>query len=329
MGRPQAPFERDGTPVREFAFWLRDLRNRSGLTYEQLAKTTHYATSTVQAATSGERLPTLKVVVAFVTACDGDVEAWRKYWTQLRRLLDPDAPDGVAASIAPPWVTEIKGVGPGPTTAEMMAGSEVAAGRGVNTVDDADDWYVESFRALLRMDIKPIEAIEQRVIVATRDGVTELSTSISIPRHEADTGADHRLYAELMHGGLMTRREQPYESVFRNVIELAEPLNSGDRHEYAMVLRVPPDQLMVPRYVHMPYRRSDYFELKIRFSPENRPKAIWRVSGVPYSVVYERGPANDTLVVDRFGEVKVSFRDLRTGLGYGICWLTADGPDPA
>jgi len=33
MGRPQKPLERDGSPVREFAFWLRDLRKRSGLTY--------------------------------------------------------------------------------------------------------------------------------------------------------------------------------------------------------------------------------------------------------------------------------------------------------
>ena len=52
--------ERDGSPSREFAFWLRDLRHRSGLTYEQLARSAHYATSTMQAATTGERLPTLR-----------------------------------------------------------------------------------------------------------------------------------------------------------------------------------------------------------------------------------------------------------------------------
>jgi len=60
----QEPLERDGSPAREFAFWLRDLRHRSGLTYEQLARSAHYATSTMQAATTGQRLPTLKAPTA-------------------------------------------------------------------------------------------------------------------------------------------------------------------------------------------------------------------------------------------------------------------------
>jgi hypothetical protein len=58
MGRPEEPLDRDGSPVREFAFWLRDLRNRSGLTYDQMGRKAHFATSTVQAATAGRRLPT-------------------------------------------------------------------------------------------------------------------------------------------------------------------------------------------------------------------------------------------------------------------------------
>src|SRR6185437_13595052 len=122
MGRPQAPLERDGSPVREFAFWLRDLRNRSGLTYEQVAKTTHYGTSTLQAATSGDRLPTLKVVLAFVEACDGDVPAWRAYWTQVRRVLDPDAPHRNGRSVAPPWA-----VSPQPTRQDSVPGVVIAS----------------------------------------------------------------------------------------------------------------------------------------------------------------------------------------------------------
>ena len=103
MGRPQEPLDRDGSPVREFAFWLRDLRHRSGLTYEQLGKSAHYATSTVQAATAGRRFPTLRVTLAFVEACGGDERAWRAYWAQARRLLDEGAPDGVRQFVSPPW----------------------------------------------------------------------------------------------------------------------------------------------------------------------------------------------------------------------------------
>ena len=318
MGRPQAPFERDGSPIREFAFWLRDLRNRSGLTYEQVAKMTHYGTSTIQAATSGERLPTLKVVAAFVEACDGDVAAWRSYWIQLRRLLDPDAPPGSEGSVAPPWVTH----SPSARQGSAADGTEVApsAGQAGAAPADEEEYYVESFKALLRLDAEPIEAIEQRVIVATRDGLSELQTSICVPRHGEDGSAAHELDAELLHGGSLARRDQPYETFFRNVIALPVPLRVGDRHEYAMRLRLPSGQPMAPHYVHVPFRRSDSFELRVRFPSGRLPAAVWQVSGVPTTVIYERQPPGPTLVPDKFGEIRVAFRGLRTGFGYGICW---------
>jgi len=328
MGRPQSPIERDGTPVREFAFWLRDLRNRSGLTYEQVAKMTHYGTSTIQAATSGERLPTLKVVTAFVEACDGDVPAWRGYWLQLRRMLDPDAPPGSESSIAPPWVSHPLSAGQSPA-GQSPAGQdasadgvapEARADQSQPAADDEEDYYIESFKALLRLDAEPIEAIEQRVIVATREGLSELQTSICVPRHEEDASTQHELDAELLHGGSLARREQPYETFFQNVIALPTPLRIGDRHEYAMRVRLPPGQPMAPHYVHVPFRRSDSFELRVRFRAGRLPAAIWQVSGVPTTVIYERQPPGQTLAPDKFGEIHVAFHGLRTGFGYGICW---------
>jgi len=38
-------------------------------------------------------------------------------------------------------------------------------------------------------------------------------------------------------------------------------------------------------------------------------------------VIYQGTPTQETLIPDRFGEVHVSFRSLRTGFGYGVCWL--------
>src|SRR5260370_37502724 len=78
MGGPQKPLDRDGSPVREFAFWLRDLRRRSGLTYDPLGRKSRDATSTVQSAAAGKRLPTLKVTLAFARACAGDLRQWRR-----------------------------------------------------------------------------------------------------------------------------------------------------------------------------------------------------------------------------------------------------------
>ena len=323
MGRSQAPLERDGSPVREFAFWLRDLRNRSGLTYDQLAKTSHYATSTVQEATAGQRLPTLKVVMAFVQACDGDQPAWREYWTQIRRSLDPDVPTDLARLIVPPWADRT-GFGRPAAADRRPARDNGPASPGQSAMDDSDKWYVESFTALLRLDADPIEAVEQREIVATLDGLCELSTSISLPRHPDDAGLTHQLEVELLHGGLLELREQPYESFFQNVIVLPQPLQSGDRHQYALRLRIPPDQPMAAHYVHVPFHRTDHFELRVRFDPEHPPRAVWKLSGAPTAVIYERGPASQTMTPDRFGEVHVEFRDLRAGLSYGVCWLAEE-----
>ncbi len=324
MGRPQAHLERDGTPVREFAFWLRDLRNRSGLTYDQVAKATHYGTSTLQAATSGERLPTLKVVLAFVEACDGDVAEWHSYWTQLRRILDPDVPSSASMSVTPPWISASEPVSPAQATgAAVPPVPPSAAASGAAT---ADGWYVESFKALLRLDVEPVEAIEQRTIVATADGLDELSTSICVPRHHDDTGGSHELDAELLHGGSLVLREHPFETFFRNVIALPKPLRAGDRHEYALRVWLPPGQQLATHYVHVPFRRSDAFELHVRFKRGHLPSAVWQVSGVPNTVIYERTPPSETLTPDRFGEIHVAFRDLQVGFGYGICWLDDDPP---
>jgi DNA-binding XRE family transcriptional regulator len=335
MGRPEEPLERDGSPVREFAFWLRDLRNRSGLTYQQLARAANYGTSTMQAAAAGRTLPTLKVTLAFVTACHGDTAAWRDYWTQIKRSLDADSP--LPWPVEPSWAVQARPPGelPDPPLAGANlgfaanghpllapgAGQAPATGRGEPPGNWAPDgWYVESFSALLRLDGQQAEAVEHRVIVATVDDLRELATSISVPRHPGDPDAEHRIEAELLYGGSLELREQPYESYFRNVISLARPLRAGERHEYGLLLRVPPGQPMSPHYVYVPFCRSDYFELRVRFSPTRLPQWISVLAGTPPAVIYDRAGSGETVTPDRFGEVRVEFRDLRLGRGYGLRW---------
>ncbi len=315
MGRPEEPLDRDGSPVREFAFWLRDLRRRSGLTYEQLGRATHYATSTVQAATAGRRLPTLKVTVAFVRACGGDEAQWRWYWGQIRRLLDPVAPPGGDQAVLPPWGR--------PGTASAGAPAQ-AGGPADEDEATADGWFVESFSALLRLDAEPVEAWERRRIAATADGVRHLVTSVSVPRHPGDDARQQGLESEIMYGGAIEVRRQPYDSYFQNVIALPRALRVGDRHEYAIRLRIPPGQRMFPHYVHIPHQRSDYFELRVRFDPRRSPAAIWLVRASPRTVIYRGEPTGERLTADCFGEVHVSFRDLRPGMGYGVCWREPD-----
>jgi hypothetical protein len=315
MGRPQKPLDRDGSPVREFAFWLRDLRRRSGLTYDQLGRKARYAASTVQSAAAGKRLPTLKVTMAFVRACEGDLRQWREYWTQVRRLLDEGAPPGVSRSVAPPWAS-------GPRQGGLDAAPASARG-----ADDTNSWFIESFSALLRVDEDMIEALERRVVVAATDGLNEIVTSVSV-RSPQDAGQARELQADLLYGGSIERRLQPYDGYFQNVIVLPRPLRAGERHEYAIRLTIPVGHRMMPHYVHVPYRRSDHFELRVRFDPLRLPECVWILRDAPAALIYQGIPTVETVTPDRFGELMISFRDMRPGLGYGVRWAEGSQDSP-
>jgi hypothetical protein len=103
MARPQKPLDRDGSLAAEFAFWLRDLRSHAGLTNSQVGVRSGYATSTVQAAMNGQKLPGRHLTLAIVEACGGDAAQWAEYWLLMRRALDPEAPVGAVPDLTPPW----------------------------------------------------------------------------------------------------------------------------------------------------------------------------------------------------------------------------------
>jgi hypothetical protein len=164
--------------------------------------------------------------------------------------------------------------------------------------------------------------------VAATDGLGELVTSVSVPRHPDAPGQPHGLESELLYGGLIQSRQQPYDGYFENVIVLPRPLCAGEHHDYGLRLRIPDGQLMNSHYVHVPRRRSDHFELRIRFGDSRPPKSAWVVRAAPPPVIYQREPTAERLTPDRFGDVSVTFSDLRPGLGYGVCWPEDDQITP-
>lgn len=79
----------------QFAAQLRALREQAGSpSFRQMARITHYSSSTLAEATAGKRLPTEPVVKAFVTACGEDPAEW------IARLRQADAQ--VRLAVAPP-----------------------------------------------------------------------------------------------------------------------------------------------------------------------------------------------------------------------------------
>jgi WD40 repeat protein/energy-coupling factor transporter ATP-binding protein EcfA2 len=105
MPRRERPLNTGDGPLVEFAAGLRTLRRKAGdPPYRRLAELAHYSISTLSSAASGQRLPTLAVTLAYVRACDGDVEEWRRRWQEAAELVGdvhpgsgPKAEDGPVA----------------------------------------------------------------------------------------------------------------------------------------------------------------------------------------------------------------------------------------
>ncbi|MFI8933293.1 hypothetical protein ACIG3E_37200 [Streptomyces sp. NPDC053474] len=92
MGRREKPLEPTAGPVQRFAYDLRKLRAEAGSpTYRTLAERTAYSAPTLSAAASGDRLPSLPVLLAYVEACGGDRAVWEARWHET--LAAAPAPD--------------------------------------------------------------------------------------------------------------------------------------------------------------------------------------------------------------------------------------------
>jgi hypothetical protein len=70
--------------------------------YRELAERTRFSVSALAAAARGERLPSLKVTLAYVDACGGDREQWKRRWEDLRHRLTEGMAD--AAEADPPYL---------------------------------------------------------------------------------------------------------------------------------------------------------------------------------------------------------------------------------
>lgn len=95
--------DESNSPVAAFAAELRDLRRRAGSpSFRELAKRTHYSSSTLAEAVAGKRLPTEGVVKAFVAECGGEVDEWiarlREVSDAVRRRGTPTAAEAVVVS---------------------------------------------------------------------------------------------------------------------------------------------------------------------------------------------------------------------------------------
>ncbi|MFC5802616.1 helix-turn-helix domain-containing protein [Streptomyces formicae] len=81
-------------PLEEFAHDLRRLRRQAGNpSYRTMAKSAHYSVATLSEAARGLHKPSLQVTLAYVAACGGDLEQWKRRWYRVSGELEArDAP---------------------------------------------------------------------------------------------------------------------------------------------------------------------------------------------------------------------------------------------
>lgn len=84
MGRIERPVDPTAGPVARFAHDLRLLRRAAGNPpYKALARRAHYSVTALSQAAAGHELPALKLTIAYVRACGGDVGSWVDRWHQV------------------------------------------------------------------------------------------------------------------------------------------------------------------------------------------------------------------------------------------------------
>lgn len=88
MARKPRPVDPTAGPLQEFAHDLRALREDAGNpTYRTLAQKAGFGATTLGEAAGGVRFPSLDVTLAYVGACEGDVDAWRERWHRVEAEL--------------------------------------------------------------------------------------------------------------------------------------------------------------------------------------------------------------------------------------------------
>jgi hypothetical protein len=170
---------------------------------------------------------------------------------------------------------------------------------------------------LLRLDTPAPQAYEQRRIIATRDGLTEVMAWHNVPGTRES--AKPTLSAEALYGCRLTRREQPAAHRFQFIVELPQPLHLGQSHEYGLLMRLSEGQVMRPHYIFTPEYDCTRFTLRIRFGAA-RPRWIRRVHAETVRMFEPNQQRGDPVELDPIGEAQVEFRDLVRYLGYGLQW---------
>lgn len=150
-------------------------------------------------------------------------------------------------------------------------------------VDSPDGCYVESLRAVLRMDLDPPQLVEERRIVACVDDLEEITVAMRAPK--GVTLGDDLIEATMVHGGEIVEAQPMGNGQTQFLIRLPEPLRLGQRHEYGIRFTSYPRSWTNPYDLLAPLHRCEHFAVRVRFG-DARPDLVWQLEpeGMTYGL---------------------------------------------
>ncbi|MEV4315357.1 hypothetical protein [Actinocrispum sp. NPDC049592] len=203
-----------------------------------------------------------------------------------------------------------------------LLAQEIAARRGPDNLDDPDrGWLVRRFRALVRLDRELPELIEERTIVAVRDGVRRISARFSVPPTLDGSGGERAVTADVMQGARITTAERQGQGHFYYILDLPRQLERGDELTYTMVFQIQDGKPIRDYFAFVPLTTCESFHVRVRFDPARLPRTVWKLDRTPPRVLADPPAPGPPLPVDGAGEVGLQFTDLERGYGYGLSWL--------
>lgn len=182
-------------------------------------------------------------------------------------------------------------------------------------------WFVERLQSTMRFDIDRPTLTEDRVIVAEKAGLKKIRTSMSVPRVDGEQPAELEVTAD--HGCELIGTRRVSDSHWRSEVELPRHLRAGERHHFVMTSAVGRLEHVQPFYILSPHRRVQSFSVEIHFGTPPIAGLVWRLDGVPYSVVRDGQPTEHLCEIDADGKVEVTFENVVQGLSYGLAWRWA------
>lgn len=206
--------------------------------------------------------------------------------------------------------------------ARLAAEIEAGTRPGDGVPDPDEGWFVKRVKALVRLDTAEPELIEERLIVATREGLSRISAQLTVPRLEDGRDGERQVAADAQHGVRIADAKRVGQRHFRWLLDLPRPLARGDTHTFTLVIRVRDGLPIRPSYTFVPLVTCESFTVRVRFDPARTPRVVWRLDRVPPSVLADPPQPGEPLPLDGAGEVAQEFAAPQLGYAYGLRWLS-------